>query len=136
MGEEFFAVIKLISGEEIFSKVCPCEEDDRTLLILENPVTVETVSLKQFGIHGLKINPWIKFTDDSMFVLNMDRVLTLSEVSDTNMLEVYARYLRKKNKDVPENRLSSNMGYLSTVADARISLEKLYKSNPSSNSSN
>ena len=50
MEEEFFAVIKLISGEEIFSKVCPCEEDERTLLILENPVTVETVNLKQFGI--------------------------------------------------------------------------------------
>jgi len=136
MGEEFFAVIKLISGEEIFSKVCPCEEDDRTLLILENPVTVETVSMKQFNMSGLKINPWIKFTDDSMFVLNMDRVLTLSEVSDETMLEVYARYLKKKNKDTSENRLSSNMGYLSTVADARISFEKLYKSNPSNNSSN
>jgi hypothetical protein len=136
MGEEFFAVIKLISGEEIFSKVCPCEEDDRTLLILENPVTVETVSMKQFGMSGLKINPWIKFTDDSMFVLNMDRVLTLSEVSDETMLEVYARYLKKKNKETSENRLSSNMGYLSTVADARISFEKLYKSNPSNNSSN
>jgi len=136
MGEEFFAVIKLISGEEIFSKVCPCEEDDRTLLILENPVTVETVSMKQFNMSGLKINPWIKFTDDSMFVLNMDRVLTLSEVSDETMLEVYARYLKKKNKETSENRLSSNMGYLSTVADARISFEKLYKSNPSNNSSN
>jgi len=85
---------------------------------------------------GLKINPWIKFTDDSMFVLNMDRVLTLSEVSDETMLEVYARYLKKKNKETSENRLSSNMGYLSTVADARISFEKLYKSNPSNNSSN
>ena len=110
MGEEFFAVIKLISGEEIFSKVCPCEEDDRTLLILENPVTVETVSMKQFNMSGLKINPWIKFTDDSMFVLNMDRVLTLSEVSDETMLEVYARYLKKKNMQLYQNILSL-LGY-------------------------
>lgn len=132
MEEEFFAVIKLISGEEIFSKVCPCEEDERTLLILENPVTVETVNLKQFGMNGLKINPWIKFTDDSMFILNMDRVVTMSEVNDENMLEIYSKYLKKKDKDSNKNKLSPTMGYLSTVADARISLEKLYNSNNNS----
>ena len=32
--EEFHAVIKLVSVEEIFAKVCPCEEEDKTILIL------------------------------------------------------------------------------------------------------
>ena len=35
--EEFHAVIKLVSGEEIFAKVCPCEEEDKTILILDCP---------------------------------------------------------------------------------------------------
>ena len=36
--EEFYAAIKMVSGEEVFSKVCPCEEKDRIILILDNPV--------------------------------------------------------------------------------------------------
>lgn len=128
MEEEFYAVIKLISGEEIFSKVCPCEEDERTLLILDNPVTIETVSLRQFGVTGVKVNPWIKFTDDSMFIINMDKVLTISEVTDEDILKMYNKYIKNKHKDSKSNKPTSNMGYLSSIADARIYLEKLYKS--------
>lgn len=127
MEEEFYAVIKLISGEEIFSKVCPCEEDERTLLILDNPVTIESVNLKQFGLTGVKVNPWIKFTDDSMFIINMDKVLTMSEVTDEDVLKMYNKYVKKKNKEETSNKPTPNMGYLSSIADARIYLEKLYK---------
>ena len=41
MEEDFYAIIKLISGEEILSKVCPCDEDDRIVLILDNPITMD-----------------------------------------------------------------------------------------------
>ena len=41
MEEDFYAVVKLISGEEIFSIVCPSEEEGRTMIILNNPVTIE-----------------------------------------------------------------------------------------------
>ena len=98
MEEEFYAVIKLISGEEIFSKVCPCEEEDRTILLLDNPVTIETFNMRQMGVSGLKINPWIKYTDDSMFVMDMNKVITMSEVTDEEMLFMYAKYIKKKNR--------------------------------------
>ncbi len=127
MEEEFYAVIKLISGEEIFSKVCPCEEEERILLILDNPVTIETVNLKQFGLTGVKVNPWIKFTDDTMFIINMDKVLTMSEVNDEDLLKMYNKYVRSKNKETKANKPTANMGYLSSITDARIYLEKLYK---------
>ena len=119
MEEEFYAVIKLISGEEIFSKVCPCEEDERTLLILDNPVTIETVNLKQFGVTGIKVNPWIKFTDDSMFIVNMDKVLTMSEVTDEDVLKMYNKYIKNKTKNSKTNKPTTDMGYLSSIADAR-----------------
>jgi hypothetical protein len=45
---------------------------------------------------------------------------------------IYSKYLKKKDKDSNKNKLSPTMGYLSTVADARISLEKLYNSNNNS----
>ena len=43
--EEFYAVLKLVSGEEIFAKVSPCEEEDKTILILDCPVTVSYTHL-------------------------------------------------------------------------------------------
>ena len=39
MEEEFYATVKLISGEEIVSKVCYLEDEDKVLL--ENPLQVE-----------------------------------------------------------------------------------------------
>ena len=127
MEEEFYAVIKLISGEEIFSKVCPCEEEDRVILILDNPVTVESINLKQFGMSGVKINPWIKYTSDTMFVLNMDKILTMSEVDNEEMINMYQKYIKNRDRQANKSKPSPNMGYLSSVAEARISLEKIYK---------
>ena len=48
--EQFFAVIKLVSGEEIFSQVSPCEEEDKTILILDSPVVFESVQIRQMGV--------------------------------------------------------------------------------------
>ena len=128
MEEEFYAVIKLISGEEIFSKVCPCEEEDRTILLLDNPVTIETFNMRQMGVSGLKINPWIKYTDDWMFVMDMDRVITMSEVTDEEMLFMYAKYIKKKNKKPSvSNKPSESMGYLKSITEARVSLEKIFR---------
>jgi hypothetical protein len=131
MKEEFFAVIKLISSEEIFSKVCPCDEGNRTILILEEPVTIESITIQKMGIEAYKVNPWIKFTDETMFMLDMERVITISEVRDETMIGIYEKFVRTKNKKASKKALSPNMGYLSSISDARISLEKLYRSKES-----
>ena len=129
MEEEFYATIKLISGEEIFSKVCPCEENEKTILILENPVTIEVVQMEQIGMTALKLNPWISFSDESMFIINFDKVITISEVQDKNMLKMYDKFLMKNKKRITKSKLSKKMGYLSSIADARISLERIYNKN-------
>jgi len=126
MEEDFYAVIKLISGEEIFSIVCPSTEDDRTMLILNNPVTIEVIVMKSMGMQGFKIDPWLKFADDDTFLLDMDKVLTISEVRDSETIEMYQKFLKQQhNKKLGH---SESPGYLSTVAEARIKFEKLYNS--------
>lgn len=127
MEEDFYAVIKLVSGEEIFSIVCPSEENDRTMLILNNPVTIEVVVMKQIGMQGYKIDPWLKFADDDTFLLDMDKVLTISEVRDPETIEMYHKFLRQKENKNSKNPLSREMGYLSSVSEARKRLEKLYR---------
>lgn len=127
MEEDFYAVIKLVSGEEIFSIVCPSEEDGRTMLILNNPVTIEVIVMKQIGMQGYKIDPWLKFADDDTFLLNMDKVLTISEVRDPETIEMYHKFLKQQDNKNSKSTVSQEMGYLSSVSEARKRLEKLYR---------
>ena len=126
--EEFHAVLKLVSGEEIFAKVSPCEEEDKTILILDCPVTFENIIIRQIGVSAVRINPWLKISDDPTVVMNMDKVITMTEVHDKHLIKVYNRYLNEKDQISNRTDINENMGFLSSVSDARVFLEKLYKS--------
>ena len=128
MEEDFYAIIKLISGEEILSKVCPCDENDRIMLILDNPITMESITIRQLGISTIKVSPWLKFADDNMFIIDMEKIITMTEINDEDLIKMHQKFVREKNKKSNKSELTSKMGYLSSIADARISLEKLYKS--------
>ena len=128
MEEDFYATIKLISGEEIFSIVCPSEEEGRTMLILNNPVTIEVIVMKQIGMQGYKIDPWLKFADDDTFLLDMEKVVTISEVRDEETIEMYHKYLKQQQNKDSKNSLTPELGYISSVSEARKKFEKLYKS--------
>ena len=51
MEDEFYASIKLVSGEEIFGEVMPVEEGGRTVLVVSDPVEIETVNINLSLIH-------------------------------------------------------------------------------------
>jgi hypothetical protein len=127
MEEEFYAIIKLISGEEILSKVCPCDEEDRIILILDNPITMETITIRQLGITTIRVSPWIKYSGDSMFVIDVNKVITMTETNDEDLIQIHQKFVREKNKISNKSKITSKMGYLSSIADARVFLEKLYK---------
>ena len=125
--EDFYATIKLNSGEEIFAKVAASEEEDRTLLIVSNPVIVNEIK-SRIGVVGYKIEPWLKTTKDDMFILKLDDILTMSESSDIEMILMYQSYVRDEHSDkTGQPKLSKKMGFISTVNDAKEILEKIYK---------
>ena len=125
--DEFYATIKLNSGEEIYAKVAASEEEGRTMLILHSPITI--VEVKQRGsMVGYKVEPWLKTTKDDMFIINMDKVITLSESTDLEIISVYQQFVQdmaRSKSGVP--KLSRRMGYVSSVNDAKDILEKIYK---------
>ena len=125
--EDFLAVIKLVSGEEVISTVTSCEEDNRTLLLLDNPVMFESVMIRNNGVGAIKVIPWVQAATDTILILDMDKVITMSEVFDKEVIRIYNRYLMDKDRETNESIISKDMGYLSSVSDARIFLEKLYK---------
>jgi hypothetical protein len=126
--DDFYATLKLKTGEEIFAKIAASEEEDRTILIVSNPITVCELKGRS-GIVGYKLEPWLKTTTEDMFIINLDDVITLSESSDIEMIMMYQNYIRQSNKDKSNNhsRLNRKMGYLANVNDAKEILEKLYE---------
>jgi hypothetical protein len=129
MEEEFYAVIKLVSGEEIFSKVSASDENNRIMLVLYEPITMTKIKTNQ-GL-AYRIEPWIKNTTEDMFIIDLSSVITIVESLDADMNDLYDRYLNKKIDMNRENeqytKLSKSMGYVSNVNDARKLLEKIYK---------
>ena len=122
--DDFYATIKFKSGEEIYAKVTASEEDNRTMLIVSNPITVEEVRIRG-RISGYKFEPWLKTSRDDMFIINLDDVLTLSESSDMEMIVYYQDFIRRNNKTT-HTKLDRKLGHLGTVNDAKKSLEKLF----------
>ena len=129
MEEDFYGTIKFKNGEEIFAKVAASEEEDRTMLILHNPILITEIKGKR-GIVGYKVEPWLKTSREDMFIINMSDVLTLSESSDIEMIMMHQRYLRDSQYDEDNrSKINRKMGYIGNVHDAKEVLERLYKLN-------
>ncbi len=127
--DDFFATLKLKSGEEIFARVAATEEDDRTLLLVSNPVVVNEIK-SRMGVVGYKVEPWLKTTTEDMFILNISDVLTMSESSDIEMIMMYQDYVRSSNSDEDNNtQLNRRMVRIGNVRDAKEVLEKIFKKN-------
>ena len=135
MEDDFYGTIKFKNGEEVFARIAASEETDRTMLVIHHPITVAEVKARA-GTVGYKVEPWLKTTREDMFIINMDNVLTMSESSDIQMIQMYQRFVQDSSKDRDNQpKLSRKMGYITTVNDAKDILEKLYKTSPNKESS-
>jgi hypothetical protein len=128
MGEEFYAAIKLVSGEEIFSLVSVDENDGDPIIILQNPVIMKVLT-SHTGTY-IKIKPWMEIPDDDLFLIKLDKVLTMTEIKNRSTIDFYRRYLNEDdNGDFELDgkvKISDRMGYLGSVENARKSLEDIF----------
>jgi hypothetical protein len=127
MEDDFYASIKLKTGEEIFARVLPSDENNKINLIVTNPIIVENYKSRN-GIQGYKIEPWMKTTTEDMFLIKMEDIVTISENTDVEMIILHQSYVKKVD-DLKYNgrTISRGMGYLANVNDAKILLEKIFK---------
>ena len=139
MGEEFYSSIKLVTGEEIFALVLPDTIDDRQVLILQSPVIIKVITSSQGSM--LKVKPWMQLPNDDIFVLGIDKVVTMSEITDEAVIQIYHNYIEEceeeyeERKDNYETKITDKMGYVSSVEDARKKLEDIFKSSKDSKES-
>jgi hypothetical protein len=130
MGEDFYCILKLVSGEEILSLIMIDENDGDPIIVLQNPVVMKMIE-QQMGSY-IKIKPWMELSKDDFFMIKLDKVITMTETTDKKIIDIYHKYLNDDDsvdvyKPSGEVKVSNEMGYVSSVEDARNKLEELYK---------
>ena len=127
--DDFYATLKLKSGEEIFCKVAPTEEEDKIILLVSNPVIIAEIKGRS-GTIGYKVEPWLKTSKEDMFLLNINDVLTMSESNDFEMINMHQQYVKHNDRNSDGSskyKLDRKMGYIANINDAKDILEKIYK---------
>ena len=134
---DFYATIKLITGEEIFALVSVDNTEDEPVIIMQNPVVMKVLSTGRGQM--MKIRPWLEVPGDDVYIVKYDRVITMSEVKDKMIISMYQTYCEEGDFDfgtfVDESlktdkrnqEVTKKMGYISSVEDARKKLEDLFK---------
>ena len=130
MGDDFYCILKLVSGEEILSLISVDDNDGDPIVVLQNPVILELIDTKEKSY--VKVRPWMELPSDDFFMVKLDKIITMTETTDRKLIDIYTKYLNDDDsidfyRASGEVKVSNEMGYISSVEDARKKLEELYK---------
>ena len=101
-------------------------------IIIDNPVICQEVRTAGASIPlGYKFEPWIKMSEEDVFILNLDKIITLSEIKDDLVIKTYNNIIEGGFKRTHPD-LDRTMGYINSVGRAREIIEKLYKADSAS----
>ena len=134
MSNKFLAVVKLKTGEEIVAKIGTIPETD--LIELDSPaMIVNSAFNRKPGLSILKIEPWIKTGREKTYIVEMSNIITTCEVLDKDVIKTYEKFVKVYYNDddleeppkLKRPKMTKEMGYISSVKEARTSLEKIFK---------
>ena len=121
--EEFLGALKIVTGEEVLSRVSYVNDDNGSYLVLENPIVVEEVTMDSRV--GAKVSPWMKFSKERSFIVPMDRIVTCVEC-DIEVAAFYEMSIEKIDPDY-NKKPAAKEGNLGTVEESRAILESIFK---------
>ena len=131
MSDKFLAVVKLKTSEEVIAQIEMSSQGD--VMSLDYPAMVgESSFTKRPGVSIIKIEPWIKTGREKTYIVEMNNVITICEISDKDVIKAYnnfvkAYYESESPFQKPKPKMTKEMGYISNVKDARKSLENIFK---------
>ena len=132
MGDEFYSIIKMISGEEVLSLVAIDENDGDPILVLQNPIIMKMID-NRFGTQ-IKVKPWMELSDEDFFFVKPEKIITMTETKNKKLIDIYNQYIQDQEEEEISNSItpgkvkpSEKMGYISTVKEARKKLEDIFK---------
>lgn len=129
MGEEFYCILKLVSGEEIISLITIDETGDEAIIIAQSPLIMKI----QYGAEGssyIKVKSWMDLSDEDIFLIKPDKVITMTETKDQKLIDIYHDFIKDDDQDIFSTTgkiaVTSEMGLLGKVDNARIKLETIF----------
>ena len=123
--------IKLVSGEEIVCNVLEIMEFDNHISVaIHNPLKISyrASSRKGSSEFNYKFSPWLVVDKSDLMELNLNKIITICEVEDYEILYEYKRQFQQKLSPKPTRSFKKEMGFVGSVDDYRKTLEKIYKS--------
>ncbi len=131
MSDKFLAVVKLKTSEEVLAQIEMSPQGD--VMSLDYPAMIgESSFTKRPGVSIIKIEPWIKTGREKTYIVEMNNVITICEISDKDVIKAYnnfvkAYYESESPFQKSKPKMTKEMGYISNVKDARKSLEDIFK---------
>lgn len=81
----------------------------------------------------VKIKPWMEVPEDDFFIIKYDRVITMTEVKTPKIINFYQKYLNEDDSPEGQVEITDKMGYVSSVKDARKTLENIFNKTKDTN---
>jgi len=128
MQEEFYCILKLVSGEELFSLISVDDTVDDPIIILQSPIIID---YQDEGAYiNVKIEPWIKSSKEDIYFIKLSKVITMTESDDKDLINLYEKYnstMNSTSNTESSHKITDKMGYLGSVSEFKKNLELLFK---------
>ena len=97
MGEEFYSIIKLVSGEEIFSLIS-IEDEEIQQSFFKILSSMKLLIHHTSGMH-VKIKQWIDLSDEDIFIIKSDKIITMTESNDEKLIGIYNDFIEESDDE-------------------------------------
>ena len=122
--------IKLVTGEELVCTVIEIVDcTSHTSVAIYNPlkISVRSTTRKTLNDVSFKFSPWLIVDKSDIHEINLNKIITICEVLDHEILFEYNKFFQKKLIDKPTRNFKKELGFIGSVDDYKKSLEKLYR---------
>ena len=133
---EFYGIVKLVSGEEVMGSMIATNEDNCTMVYVSDPLTPTLTPIEKDGEMGIAagFTKWMMWSDEEFYIIQEPDIVTIAPMS-TEAIMMYKMWWRKesgKNGEDPDPGvpMNENMGLVGKVSEMRKKLEDQWKKPP------
>jgi hypothetical protein len=136
--EEFYGIVKLITGEDVVGKMIATEDTDtqnKTLIYVQDPVEARIHNLKEDHrekkiVKGISFTKWMALSDEDFFIIPEEYVVSVGSLSQ-EITYYYKNWLNEQDPnysaETTEVEMTKEMGRISTLKEAKNRLERIFK---------
>ena len=132
---EFYGVVKLVSGEEVMGTMIATNEDNCTMVYVSDPLCPTLTPIEKDGQMGIAagFTKWMMWSDEEFYIIQEPDIVTIAPMS-TEAIMMYKMWWRKEGREDgdldPGVPMNENMGLVGKVSEMRKRLEDQWRKPP------